>query len=612
LKEAHVLFLPSGTVATVALGANLKDVMHKEGLYGDFPCGGRGVCGKCRVRITAGAGRPTEKEVSLLTQEEMASGVRLACLTIINGNITVDLQSEKNDNHQILLSSLDRSAYLQPHITKHFIEMDKPAMTDSRADWRRVKDKLLAEGLISEDVTAPLPVLRALPDVLRSGNFSVTAVCGQNELLGLEAGDTQARLLGMAFDIGTTTIVGYLLELNTGHERAVVSMLNPQTRFGGDVISRITHATQKDEGLEELHAEVTGALNQLIGEAVEKAGASRDDVYAVTVVGNTCMHHLFLGITPRQVALAPYVSAVSDAVVVEPAAVRLEINPAGKVFVLPVIAGFVGADTVAVLLATEMDTSEKIKLVIDIGTNGEIALGSKNGLVTCSAAAGPAFEGAQISCGMRGATGAIDHVSFDEELDYSVIGGENPLGLCGSALLDTVAGLLETGILDKSGRFNEPDKIKNPAGQKFKKHIIRHNNAWAFLLADGPDGKQVFISQKDIRELQLAKGAIAAGIRILMKTRGVTIEEIDEVLLAGAFGNYLNPQSACAIGLIPRELDGKIKMVGNAAGAGAKLALLSVGEYNRAVKLARITEFVELGSDRDFSVIFAESLYFKG
>ena len=422
--------------------------------------------------------------------------------------------------------------------------------------------------------------------------------------------DTTDVLLGMAFDIGTTTIVGYLLNLNTGQELAVVSILNPQTQYGADVISRITYVDQHENGLDDLHTAVTDAMNTLIGKSVEKAGVTRQQVYAVSVAGNTCMHHLFLGINPRQVALAPYVSAISEPVAVDPTQVRLEINPAGKVFVLPNIAGFVGADTVAVLLSTDLDQSDNIKLMIDIGTNGEIALGSKKRLVACSTAAGPAFEGAQISCGMRGASGAIDHVKLTDRVEYTVIGGGNAQGVCGSALLDTVAGLLEVGLVTEKGKFVEPEKIVNPAGIRLKDRMVRHNNSWAFVLADEPQGKHILITQKDIRELQLAKGAMAAGIRMLIKTLGIDVNDIAEVLLAGAFGNYLNPYSACAIGLIPQELEDKIKMVGNAAGAGAKLALLSANEYRRAAELAKKVEFVELGTDRNFTNIFAENMLF--
>lgn len=610
MSQHHVVFLPGNITIKADHNTTLKEAIKEAGLSLDFPCGGMGTCGKCRIRVVDGSDTPKEQEAALLSANDMERGIRLACLTDVSGHMTVELLKNEKPQHQILLSSLDRIALVDPHLNKQYVEMEKPTMTDSRPDWQRVRESLAQLDIRNVHAKAHLNVLRTLPTMLRSSKYQVTAVLHDQEIRSLEAGDSTDTLLGMAFDIGTTTIVGYLMDLYTGRELSVASMLNPQTQFGADVISRITHHIQNENGLEELHAAVTGAVNTLIGEATGKAGVSRNDVYAISVVGNTCMHHLFLGITPRQVALAPYVAAVSEPVVVDPADVRLAINPAGKVFVLSNIAGFVGADTVAVLLATEMDQSETVKLIIDIGTNGEIALGSKDRLAACSAAAGPAFEGAQISCGMRGATGAIDHVTFSEELAVTVIGNVEPQGICGSALLDTVAGLLENGLINEKGKFNDPSEVTNPVGLQLTKHLVKHNGLWAFMLTEESAAQPVMVTQKDIRELQLAKGAMAAGIRILMKTCGITVNDIQEVLLAGAFGNYLNSHSACVIGLIPQELEGKIRMIGNAAGAGAKLALLSNKEYVRAAEIAKRVEFVELGSNREFTTIFAESMLF--
>ena len=325
------------------------------------------------------------------------------------------------------------------------------------------------------------------------------------------------------------------------------------------------------------------------------------------------MHHLFLGLNPQSIGVSPYVSVVNQALVVPAADLGLKINQAGQVFVLPNIAGFVGADTTAVLLTTELEKSEQIKLILDIGTNGEIVLGSRQKMLACSAAAGPAFEGAQITSGMRGADGAIDHISFKDGLNYSVIGGGKPVGICGSALLDGVAGLVELGMLNKRGKFVEPENLTNPDSLKFKERLVEYEGARAFLLADSKESRQgrpILITQNDIRELQLAKGAIAAGVAILMDAGGIQTGDIQEVLLAGAFGNYLDPHSACVIGLIPRELEGKIKMIGNAAGTGAKIALLSAGEFAQADRIAAEVSFIELGSYPKFNTVFAKNTYF--
>ncbi|NLM52799.1 MAG: DUF4445 domain-containing protein [Firmicutes bacterium] len=602
-----------GTTVEAQPQATLKEVMNTAGINFDFPCGGRGRCGKCKIRIVSGANAPQSEEKRLLTEEELKAGIRLACITKVTNDMEVEFLSDKNIAHRILLSSLNRTAKIEPHIVKRYLEVDKATIYDLRTGWQRIKDQLAAQGEQYKNTKARVTVLRQIPEVLQSSDHKITAVLYNDEVRGLETGNTTEKLLGMAFDIGTTTIAGYLMDLYTGKELSVASTLNPQTQFGADVISRITHANQDPKGLRDLHHVVTRAVNDLIGEAVQKAGVTRNDVYAVSIVGNTCMHHLFVGINPRDVALAPYVPVVTDPLVIEPAELNLQINPAGKVFVLPNIAGFVGADTVGVLLATGLDQSEEIKLVVDIGTNGEMALGNKDKILACSTAAGPAFEGAQISCGMRGATGAIDHVTFDDDFSFSVIDDVAPLGICGSALLDTVAGLLEVGLIDERGRFKKPEEVTHPLGRKLKDRLVEINGSPAFLLAgelNSKENRPIYVSQKDVRELQLAKGAIATGIRILMQNYGLTVDDITEVQLAGAFGNYLNPHSACAIGLIPKELENRITMIGNAAGLGSQLALLSHSEYERAAKAARNVQFVELGSDPDFTTVFAESMLF--
>lgn len=611
MKSFEVVFQPGGLEIEIPEGSTIMEAMHRAGIDADFPCGGRGKCGKCRVKILAGGGEPAAVEREILAEKELEDGIRLACAAKIHGHMTVQLPERLR--HNILIASGERAYQIEPHLRKVYVELEKPSLDDLRSDWRRFRGTLAGHGSDGTGPALPLALLRRLPSTMRKAGYRLTAVMHGDKIAGFDGGDSTATMLGMAFDIGTTTIVGYLLDLYSGRELGVVSTLNPQTGFGADVISRITFAGREKDGLSRLHNAVIGAINNLVEEAVEKAGASREQVYGISVVANTCMHHLFLGISPENVAVAPYVPAISEPLVVDAGELAIDINRAGKIFILPNIAGFVGADTVAVLLATEMDRSEDVKLVIDIGTNGEIALGTKDRIVACSAAAGPAFEGAQISSGMRGAAGAIDHVYFGDKLEYSVIGGGSPLGICGSGLLDTVAGLLELGIINKRGKILPLEQITNTSALRFKDHLTEYEGESAFLLAGASEtghGRPVMITQSDIRGLQLAKGAMAAGVRVLMEVYGIQAGDIKEVLLAGAFGNYLNPHSACMIGLIPPELEGKIKMVGNAAGTGAKLALLSSSEYNRAADIAGFVEFVELGSYHKFNSIFAECTYF--
>lgn len=609
-----VIFQPGDVLVEVAEGSTLKEAMNEAGLEFDFLCGGRGTCGKCRVKISKGLTIPGTREQEMLQANELDEGIRLACLTTVYNDLAVELPNQKNLQHNILIASDERAFQIEPHLQKVFIEVDKPSRETQSSDWRRLKESLVKQGYKDRELESPVSILRQMPDILRGADNRITAVMNESEVAGIEPQDTTKTMLGMAFDIGTTTIVGYLLELYSGKELSVVSTLNPQTTFGADVISRLTFASHEENGLIKLQEAVIEAINQLIAEAVRKAFVTKNQIYGISIAGNTCMHHIFLGINPQSIAVSPYVPALSEALVLDASELKISINQAGKVFMLPNIAGFLGADTVAVLLATELDQSEGIKLVIDIGTNGEIALGSREKIVACSAAAGPAFEGAQISSGMRGAVGAIDHVFYRDKLEYSVIGGGKPLGVCGSALLDAVAGLVELGILNKRGKILAFDQLTNPAAYRFKENLIQYEGLGAFLLAEASitgHGRPIMITQSDIRELQMAKGAMAAGVRVLMETYGVQVQDIKEVLLAGAFGNYLNPHSACVIGLIPPELESKIRMIGNAAGTGAKLSLLSSSEFSRAKDIAEIVKFVELGSYPKFNSIFGECTYFN-
>lgn len=610
----RVIFQPGDRLVEVAEGKTLKEAMNDADLEFDFLCGGSGTCGKCRVKIIKGSTAPVIREEEMLQAEELDAGIRLACLTSVYNDLTVELPNQKKLQHNILIAATERAFQIEPHLHKVFIEVDKPSRQTQSSDWCRLKESLVKQGYQDSELESTIPVLRQMPDVLRGANNCITAVMYGNEVVGLEQQDTTQTMFGMAFDIGTTTIVGYLLDLYSGQELSVVSTLNPQTAFGADVISRLSFAGHEENGLIRLQSAVVEAIDKLIAEAAEKASVVQTQIYEISIAANTCMNHIFLGINPQSIAVSPYVPALSEPLVLAASELKLSINQAGKVLMLPNIAGFVGADTVAVLLSTELDRSDDIKLVIDIGTNGEIALGSRETIVACSAAAGPAFEGAQISSGMRGAVGAIDHVYFRDKLEYSVIGGGKPLGVCGSALLDTVAGLVELGILNKRGKFLDYEQLTNPVAQRFKENLIQYEGQGAFLLTEAGitgHGRPIMITQSDIRELQMAKGAMAAGVRVLMETCGIEVEDIKEVLLAGAFGNYLNSHSACVIGLIPPELESKITMIGNAAGTGAKLALLSASEFQRAKAMAEFVKFVELGSYPRFNSIFAAGTYFN-
>ena len=394
--------------------------------------------------------------------------------------------------------------------------------------------------------------------------------------------DGQDRYV-LAYDIGTTTIVCYLLDGSSGQELAYESILNPQTAYGADVISRIEHVLQN--GPSEIQSCITDALSELARKVADKAGISASEITLACVVGNTAMHHLFLGIDPAPLTTPPYMPKVSNAMEI-PATPLLPVHPEGKLRILPNIAGFVGADTVSCMTALRFDQLEELTLMIDIGTNGEMVLGNKHRRITCSTAAGPAFEGARISCGMRGAPGAVDHVSVQNgSIYFHTIGDIPPKGICGSGLLDLTASLLDTGILTDSG-----------------------------ILAESPyylDNSTVSLTQKDISELQLAKSAIRSGIELLANKMSVNISDIQKVYLAGAFGSYMNPASACRIGMIPSVLLDRIEAVGNIAGEGAKLSALNRREFVHSQILAAKTEFLELASCPEFQDCYIDHLMFE-
>ena len=431
-------------------------------------------------------------------------------------------------------------------------------------------EQLACRTVVDRDMTLTLPH----PDsaqILTDGRTAAVKPDGANRFC-------------IAFDLGTTTVVAYLMDGITGAMLSKTSCMNPQAQFGADVISRIEYAMGGHAG--ELSGCIRQALAELTHEAAAQAGIAPADITAASIVGNTAMHHLLLEIDPKPLTVPPYMPNVSQGLTLSPEGL-LPINPAGTVRILPNIAGFVGADTVGCLLAARLDTLDDLTLMIDIGTNGEMVLGNKHRRIACSTAAGPAFEGAKIECGMRGAPGAVDHVTVEEgKVRFHVIGGGEAVGLCGSGLLDLIAALLETEEISESGRMES-------------------GNTYQL------EGTKIYLTQKDVREVQLAKAAIRAGIELMCKRMGVRVADIRQVLLAGAFGNYLDPKSACAIGMIPPALRQRITPIGNAAGEGAKMAVLNGSEYAYSQRLARETEFLELASMPEFNDCYVDCLCFE-
>jgi len=458
---------------------------------------------------------------------------------------------------------------------------------------------LACQTVIDHDCTVTLPESRPTVNILTSGDARAVTVNP-----GVELPEGPAYVA--AVDIGTTTVVLYLMDARTGELVGTASELNPQTRYGGDVISRIQAAL--DGKLEELGELIRECLDELLYEACIEARCRREQVLSLTAVGNTAMHHLLLGFSPATLAVAPYQPAQANALTLNAAEYGLHMAPGAKLFTLPCIAGFVGADTVAVALSQQLDNMENITLLLDLGTNGELILGNRHRSVACSTAAGPAFEGANIRFGMRAVPGALDHATWDGKLlqihtveDLPVV-----VGLCGSGLLDLVAALRQAEVIDETGRIQDPEDLDD---EGLAGHIVDIDGERCFQLGVGAD--PVRLTQKDVREVQLAKAAIAAGIELLCVHLGIAVNDIAEVRIAGAFGSFLNPASALEIGLLPRELEGRIRAIGNAAGEGARCAALSADEFIRASEITAQTEFLELASSPDFQDCFVDHLSFE-
>ena len=598
-RKLEVRYLPFERTTRVPPGTTLFSAAHWIGLPIDSTCGGRGTCGKCKVRVVQGCPDAETADHRQLRPAEIADGWRLSCQARIYEDMTCEVPQLLRVPKAATMG-LGRLVILDPNIRKVYLELAEPTLEDQRSDVARLRDALTVEG---HDMVAAVPVLRTIPRVFREAGFQVTAVLAGEHLVAVEAGDTTGDCFGVAFDVGTTTLVGTLMNLRTGMAASVLSTLNGQAPFGADVISRISHGMNGPESVLELQAAVVGTMNSILAELYREAGVSADRTYEAVVVGNATMLHLLFGIDPSPLAVMPFTPAFMEPMSVVSSEVGLDIHPQGYIQTLPALGAYVGADIVAGVLATSIVREDKMRVLVDVGTNGEIVLGSGQRALATAAPAGPAFEGSQIRCGMRATVGAIEGVQLGETVELQVIGGDvRPEGICGSGLVDAVAQLLLAGLLDHSGRMKTAGDVP---GHPLRERLIDVDGVRAFLLADG-----VYLSQKDVRELQFAKGSIATGIKVLMDILGVETKDLDEVLLGGSFGSYLNPESAKVIGLVPPVDVDRIIAVGNSAGEGAKIALLSYRERQVAFELPARIEYVELSGRADFNDAFVSVLAF--
>jgi uncharacterized 2Fe-2S/4Fe-4S cluster protein (DUF4445 family) len=605
----RVTFQPDGRTLLVPEGRTLLEAAQAAGIFLGAPCGGHGTCGGCRVIIPHNPPEPTDACRRELSGEELERNLRLACQVRVRDDLRVVIPEETRlADQKILTDGPARPVPLVPNVRKVAVHLPPPSLEDPRADAERLLDGLAEKGL--PDLELDLRAARELPERLRSLDFHPAAVVIGRTVVHVDRPTTHDACYGIAFDIGTTTLAGYLVDLGTGETAAVAGRTNPQSAYGDDVIARIEHCSRHKDGARTLQELVVGAMNEIVAETCRKADIRPTAVYEATVVGNTTMNHLLLRLPAEGIARAPFAAASASARRVAARDLGLRIHPRGQVYAAPLVAGFVGADTVGVILATGMHESPRLRLAIDIGTNGEIVLGTRQRLLACSTAAGPAFEGARIRYGMRAAAGAIDRVDIvDGDVRLHTIDEAPAAGLCGTGLIDAVAALVAAGVVAPSGLMR-PAEVLAPA---LARRLRGADGEVGFVLAEADrtsSGHPILLTQKDVREVQLAKGAMAAGVEALLAEFGVRPQDIDEVLLAGAFGNFIRPDRAMALGLLPPVPLARVKFVGNAAGAGARMLLANRDLRRVADDVARGVEHVELSRRPDFQERFAEAMAF--
>ncbi len=615
--SCRVELSPDGTSTEVPTGTLLLDAVAKMGVQITAPCGGGGTCGKCRVEVFSedGTEAPSSGEQALLTQEQLSTGTRLACMTRAHSGV-VELSvpaASRSAELRILPAGVRRQVSLEPAVHKVAVELTQQTLDEPHARLHELRRC----GDLRADLRADLALLRRLPQLLPYEAETVTAVMRDAVLVDIEPGDTSERCFGVALDLGTTTVVAALVDLVSGKTIGHGVSINHQSEHGHDVIARIQLCMEEESGLETLRAAAVRSLQQAIDQVLDKEGVEPSQVYEATLVGNTTMVHLCLGISPDSIGTLPYAATVGDAVDTEAASIGLSLHPRALVYVMPNIGAFVGADTVAAVLATGMDDEgDRVVLMADIGTNCELALRRGERLLVTSTPAGPAFEGARISCGMYAVRGAIESVHINDVgsqnlVQCKVIGGGSPVGLCGSGLVDAVAELLRVGLVDETGRLSGPEELEGSGLNHMRAHIVEVDGDTAFLLATTDAGERITLTQRDLRELQLAKGAIRSAIDILLDQAGIAVEDVDEICIAGGFGSYLDKQSSIRLGLIPNVATERIRYVGNGALVGACLALVSTDLRRRGDLLPQHAQHLQIAGTPDFQMRFSEAMLFE-
>ncbi len=592
----------------VEAGEELIKVINESGFYLPNYCGGQGLCGKCRVLLKP-APAAKEQDQELLSSKELEEGVRLACLHQVEDNIEVKI--EEGGDINILTGEEEVSCSLNPGWQQINLDINEPELNDQRSYLTRI----LANAPANDIEYKALDQLENL--VAQNKNSSqnkewgsFAGIINEDRIVKLTSATKPAKLLGAAVDIGTTTLVFYLLDLETGRQLAVDSAYNPQKKFGADVITRVQYTQGNPEGIEELQEVLVAGLNEGLAATAASIGAEVEDIYRLSLAGNTIMLHTLLGKNAEKIARSPFVPLFSEQLTFRPQDLAISMNNLGEIELLPSISGYVGADIIADMLATGVGSASEYQILIDIGTNGEIALGNEKELHACSVAAGPSFEGGNISAGMAALPGAVDSFTIaEDDFEFSTIKGEKPRGICGSGLLDLIGGLLEVGVITDSGALAKPADMPSYWQDKYLE-LDEVKALELFSSEEGQGGREIYLTQKDIRQLQLAKGSIRAGVEILLDEAEISYDEVGKVYLVGGFANYLDPEMAAKIGMVPGEVSDRIKQAGNGAGAGARMMLLNKALTEKAKSLQEKTSYLELSSNIKFQEEFTKQMSF--
>lgn len=601
-SDCFEIIVDSNVRIEACRGATLLEILRTSGFQVEAPCNGRGICGKCRLKASGSLSDPEAGELRHLGAS-IEEGIRLACQTAVLGPAAIDLEKSGAEALQITEEGRGERLVLNPSIKRVRLEPSIREEKESVSIWESLKPA--SHAGIQFRITPS--ILRRLALKWRSGPPPyIEAVVRGSRLLSLRF-EPGKKCLGIALDIGTTTLVAELMDLETGKTLGLRSCLNPQAAFGGDVLTRISYGIEHPDGIELLQRQLVNGINRLIEELCLIKEVEPSDIFELVVAANTTMLHLLLGIDPRFLASSPYQPVFTDSLHVSPESISIRMAPEGVVVLLPSAAAFVGADILAGLLATGFDRFSEPSLFIDIGTNGEIVASASGLLIGSSSAAGPALEGMAVSCGCRAKRGAVQAVSIslDGALHLDIIGSGAPTGICGSGLIDLIAELLRAGAIEPSGRLANKEALPRPLSRRMGEIAGQR----AFFISRK---ENLFLTQKDIRQVQLAKGAIAAGISLVIKELGLSFSDLERVLVAGAFGAHLKPSSLAAIGLLPFELMEKVVFVGNTAKEGAKMVLTDCASQAKIELIRRKLIIKELSLLPEFQDCFVRNLGFPG